>query len=492
MAGETVLVIDDSPTILKVVQLVLTKAGFQVATAPDGEAGLGAARELRPDMILLDFVMPRMNGYQVCRTLASEGDLKDIPVVLMSAKGDQVGERFVKVMGIVDYITKPFSPEAITAVVQHTIGKYAKRRAADHTQPLISGANEITASGVDAQAAKDAETERRKAVDEIRDALAQAVAARVAGLFSLADAARDADGDGAAESAAAAIVSGQVPTDAGAIADAARAALDDATLGAILGHVRAGLFEPGSDEPVLQGDLRVVPIAEVLQLLAQQSQSGILQVSRAKGRVDVYFRQGKIDLAAAAGVSDEFLLGRFILESQLMTRQDLDAFLKSRAPGSKLLGAQLVKLGYISEIELKQAIGKQTSELIYEILRWNFGRFAFRATRDLPPVAVDAALGLEVEGILMEGFRRVDEWHLIEREVENFDLVFLRNEDAVAQMGRGRLTREELAVLELVNGKNTVKDIIRQSRMGSFDVSKMLYRLLSIKLIRRRVMPVAV
>ena len=60
------------------------------------------------------------------------------------------------------------------------------------------------------------------------------------------------------------------------------------------------------------------------------------------------------------------------------------------------------------------------------------------------------------------------------------------NEDAVAHMGRGRLTREELTILELVNGKHTVKEIIRQSRMGSFDVSKMLYRLLSIKLIRRR------
>ena len=59
-------------------------------------------------------------------------------------------------------------------------------------------------------------------------------------------------------------------------------------------------------------------------------------------------------------------------------------------------------------------------------------------------------------------------------------------------VGRARLTRDELAVLELVNGKNTVKDIVRQSRMASFDVSKMLFRLLSIKVIRRRVAPVAV
>jgi hypothetical protein len=175
-----------------------------------------------------------------------------------------------------------------------------------------------------------------------------------------------------------------------------------------------------------------------------------------------------------------------------MTRQDFEGFLDSRAPGSKLIGAQLVKLGYLSEGELKSALQRQTSELIYEILRWRYGTFSFKATRDLPVAATDASLRLDVEGILMEGFRRVDEWHLIEREVDNFDLVFLRNEDAVAQMGRGRLTREELAILELVNGKNTVKDIIRKSRMGSFDVSKMLFRLLSIKLVRRRVMPVAV
>src|ERR1700759_2088622 len=155
MAGELVLVIDDSPTITKVVQLVLTKAGYQVQTAPDGEAGLEAVRAQRPDLILLDFVMPRMNGYQFCRELVADAKLRDIPVVLMSAKGDQVGERFVKVMGIVDYITKPFSPEAITAVVQHTVAKYGKPRPDDHPS-LVTGedlaatddADRVSARGV--------------------------------------------------------------------------------------------------------------------------------------------------------------------------------------------------------------------------------------------------------------------------------------------------------------------------------------------------------
>ena len=469
MAGEHVLVIDDSPTIVKVVQLVLTKAGFEVSTAADGEAGLAAARTRTPDLILLDFVMPRMNGYQFCREAAADGGSSDVPIVLMSAKGDQVGERFVKVMGIVDYITKPFSPEAITAVVQHTIAKYGEQ----------DGLPGSTDSGDVDPLSDGALSARDEALRSVRHQIADAVAARIAALFSLADAARD---DAGSDDA-------RVPTDASAIADATRSALDDATLLAILGS-----WDPEAlgSAPSLRGDLRVIPLAEVLQLLDVQEQSGVLIVERGSSRVEIYFRRGRIDQAIGEGVPEDLLFGRFLVDAELMPRADLEAFLESQQARSRLIGGQLVKLGYIGEADLKQSLTRQTSELVYEILRWRFGSFRFAAGRELPAPAVEAALELDVEAILMEGFRRVDEWHLIERAIDDFDLVFLRNEDAVAQMGRGRLTREELAILELVNGKNSVKDIIRKSRMGSFEVSKMLYRLLSIKLVRRRVMPVAV
>jgi DNA-binding MarR family transcriptional regulator len=70
--------------------------------------------------------------------------------------------------------------------------------------------------------------------------------------------------------------------------------------------------------------------------------------------------------------------------------------------------------------------------------------------------------------------------------------VFVRNEEKLAAFGRGKLLRDEVAVLEFVNGKNSVRDIIALAKMGSFDVTKMLYRLLRNKLIRRRVSPLAV
>jgi DNA-binding response OmpR family regulator len=473
MAGELVLVIDDSPTITKVVQLVLTKAGYHVQTAPDGEDGLTAVRAQRPDLILLDFVMPRMNGYQFCRELTADAKLRDIPVVLMSAKGDQVGERFVKVMGIVDYITKPFSPEAITAVVQHTIGKYGGPGHDEENPSLVTGE--------DLSATDDADrTQARNAVlEQLRTQIRDVVAARVGALFALADVA---GGDDT-----------KITTDPIAISDAVRTALDDAALAGMLGSIDLGLF--GEGLPGLRGDLRVVPLAEVLQLLDVQEQSGVLTVERSGARVDIYFRRGRVDQAMAEGVPDEFLLGRFVLDAEIMARDEFESFLETRAShttGARLIGQQLVRLGHLAETDLRSCLTRQSSELIYEILRWRHGRFRFSAGLELPPPVIDAALGLDVEAVLMEGYRRVDEWHLIERAIDNFDVVFLRNEDSVAQMGRGRLTREELAVLELVNGKNSVKDIVRKSRMGSFEVSKMLYRLLSIKLVRRRVLPVAV
>jgi len=487
MAGERVLVIDDSPTITRVVQLVLTKAGYDVHTAPDGEAGLAAVRSDRPDVILLDFVMPKMNGYQFCRELTADPKLRDIPVVLMSAKGDQVGERFVKVMGIVDYITKPFSPDAITAVVQHTVAKYGPLRTADDTPSLVTGEDLAATDEADRTQARSA------TLAQLRSSLTEMISGQLAltgapKTLDTSDARDTRDTRAPTDTSEAALESGAIGPDA--ITGAVRAALSDAALLGLLGTIDLGLLSEAS--PGLRGDLRVVPLAEVLQLLDVQEQSGVLTVERSGARVEIYFRRGRVDQAIATGVPEEFVLGRFVLDAELMQRAEFEAFLESRASTPKLIGQQLLKLGYLAEADLKTCLTRQSCELIYEILRWRHGRFRFAAGVELPPNVIDAALALDVEAVLMEGYRRVDEWHLIEHAIDNFDIVFLRNEDSVAQMGRGRLTRDELAVLELVNGKHTVKEIIRKSRMGSFEVSKMLYRLLSIKLVRRRVLPVAV
>jgi hypothetical protein len=141
---------------------------------------------------------------------------------------------------------------------------------------------------------------------------------------------------------------------------------------------------------------------------------------------------------------------------------------------------------------------RQTSELVYETLRWTHGFFQFKRATDaddtaaLAALARGAALTVNVDRLLLEGYRRVDEWRVIERVVDDFDRVYVRDEHKIAAMPRGTFTREELAVLERVDGRLNVREIVRTLRMGSFDVSKILFRLLRTKLIRARLEPIAV
>ena len=156
-----------------------------------------------------------------------------------------------------------------------------------------------------------------------------------------------------------------------------------------------------------------------------------------------------------------------------------------------LFGADLIARGLLTREALARAMSRQTSELAYEALRWRAGFFQFRRTDELPLLARDAALQINVDRMLLEGYRRVDEWRIIEREIASFDDIFVRNDDKIAATPRGTFTRDELAVLEQTDGRQTLRDIVRKLRMGSFDVSKMFFRLRRARLVRRRVPPTA-
>ena len=107
----TILVVDDSPTVRRLVELVLSQHGYDVISAEDGEQGLEMAREHNPSAVLVDFVMPRMNGHMLCKALREDENLKDIPIILISSKSEAIGQAFEESFGIVHFFTKPFEPE---------------------------------------------------------------------------------------------------------------------------------------------------------------------------------------------------------------------------------------------------------------------------------------------------------------------------------------------------------------------------------------------
>ena len=130
-----VLSVDDSSVVRKLVTMILTAEGFKVSTASDGLEGVNKAKEIKPDIILLDFVMPKMNGFQVCRILQKDEKLRQIPVILVTSKGDKVGDKFVDQLGVTGYITKPFQPEELVSKIHQTLEALSSEGSAPAAAP---------------------------------------------------------------------------------------------------------------------------------------------------------------------------------------------------------------------------------------------------------------------------------------------------------------------------------------------------------------------
>jgi DNA-binding response OmpR family regulator len=120
---QTILVVDDNPDLLDIVDSILSDAGFVVAKALSGEAGLNVARALKPNLILLDLNMPRMDGWEVLKLLKAEMGTRDIPVAIFSVRTDLKDKIFGLQRGAVDYIPKPFQydrlAERVSRILAH-------------------------------------------------------------------------------------------------------------------------------------------------------------------------------------------------------------------------------------------------------------------------------------------------------------------------------------------------------------------------------------
>ncbi|WP_371324148.1 response regulator [Dechloromonas sp. ZY10] len=113
MPIKNILVVDDSPTERYFTVDILTRAGYHVTTANNGEEGIAKARSERPDLILMDVVMPGLNGYQATRTLTRDESTSNIPVIVCTSKGQETDKIWGMRQGAVDYLVKPLNPEEL-------------------------------------------------------------------------------------------------------------------------------------------------------------------------------------------------------------------------------------------------------------------------------------------------------------------------------------------------------------------------------------------
>ena len=107
-----ILVVDDDPTVTKLLTGILGHKGYEVVTASDGLDAMVAVKNHRPHLILLDIMMPELNGYDVCRNLKFDSQYKDIPIIILTSREQELDPRIGQMMGI-DYLPKPLNREAL-------------------------------------------------------------------------------------------------------------------------------------------------------------------------------------------------------------------------------------------------------------------------------------------------------------------------------------------------------------------------------------------
>ena len=123
MAPATVLVVDDDPVILKLLEVNFEMEGFSVVRASDGAEGLERAREVRPDIVVLDVMMPRMTGYEVAKALREDDGTAHIPIIFVTARAQSSDVERGMELGVDDYVTKPFDPLDLIARVNALLSR---------------------------------------------------------------------------------------------------------------------------------------------------------------------------------------------------------------------------------------------------------------------------------------------------------------------------------------------------------------------------------
>jgi twitching motility two-component system response regulator PilH len=116
-----ILIVDDSPTEVFVMQKALEKHGFKTAAADNGADGIRLAKQMKPDLIFMDIVMPGVNGYQATRTLFNDPETKLIPIIMVTTKGQETDRVWGLRQGAVDYMVKPVSSQALVEKAQATL-----------------------------------------------------------------------------------------------------------------------------------------------------------------------------------------------------------------------------------------------------------------------------------------------------------------------------------------------------------------------------------
>ena len=415
-----VLIVDDSPTVRRLGELILSQQGYAVHTAEDGDQGLEIARRVKPDAILVDFVMPKMNGHTFCKLLRQDEEMREIPLILISSKGEAIGEAFEKEFGVMHYFSKPFEPDDLINKLDEVLGKgkaEAEENASSAGAGMAPAAIEDIVDKVFRQYfQKDFPLLMRNVLS---DTLSEAGVMRKHGM----------------------ILSGDLA--AVLLPDVINFAFNSKLSGRLTvfsGNVFGEIF-------IEQGNF----------IFATSSRKGsrnifLTDLMRKDGRLQA--DEAELTECISEARSRNLPIGRILVEREMLTDEELMEYLRQHAQDA-----------FGTMLDVKE------------------GSF-FLEKDELPENLQDLTIRIPLINMLMEGLSHLDEKHLAASEFKDEEMVLVRlitNEDALETVN---LKPRELEIFGLIDGKKPLREIIAQSKLEPLETKRICYALRKVGLLR--------
>lgn len=429
MVQKKVVVIDDSPVIRKLAEVVLTEEGYKVYTAEDGEKGLKLAEEVLPSIIIVDFIMPRMNGYQFCKMVRSNKVLKDIPIILITAKGESVGTKFTEEWGVVDYFIKPFKPEELVEKVNSIIQNQKEKE--EFTVP-------------------DTFLEEKESGKEVAEQVYSA------------------DIEESVDRVIRRYFYKEFPF------------LLQKSIADIL--KQAGVFKASAI--TLSGDISNFNLFDIFQLIDVVKSSGKLSIYSPILSSEIYFDNGSIVYATTSKQGRSFLSGD-LLEKRKNIPKDVFSriYWKSKELGLPILRT-FVKEGVLSEDESMAILRDLINDALYSTMELENGHFFFEKM-PIPANLSDIPMRLKASQLILEAARRVDEKRFAAEMFQDNRIIFIRLMTNVA-VEDIKLDENELRIFSLVDGKRTIDDIIKMSGIEEREAKRIFYTLTRVGILKKK------
>lgn len=415
--NKTILVVDDSPTVRRLVELVLSQHGYNVISAEDGEQGLKLAKEHVPAVVLVDFVMPRMNGHMFCKALREDENFRNVPVILISSKSEVVGQAFEESFGIVHYFTKPFEPEDLVAKIDEVLN------AAQLQSAPVAPVATAEPGGAAALASLG---DMDQFLDSINDRFDKVVRKYFQKDFP--------------------VLMKNVMSD---------------TLR------ESGLVK--HQTLIMTGDLARMSLPEVLCFCSATRQSGRLSIFSNETFAEIFIDSGKFVFATASQKGKhKFLTDLICRDNRFVCEQkNLQKVVDEARANNIPVGRALVEQGLISEKDLMFYLKQHAQDALNTALATRQGNF-FLEKDDLPFNLADIQFRIPMYEMLLNGVRDLG----AVADFKDDNLLVTRMPQCAEAAQNGLLNDQEQSLMLLLDGARTLGEVCQESSLESDVVRK--------------------